>query len=403
MIDKVVDIPSSRALVRAKAEAAYHATGQWLEAAGYAGNDPYQLDNVFSQAGGRRLIGPVLGFARKILKPYHALIPKRMFAMAPAIRIPQALGDAISGEGMMPESPAARRRAEAIFQLIRQTRSPLAKNDGWGLPFVWGGAEPHPRHWPTTISTTIVLGGILDAIDLLERDAVLAMGESAVRFLLDECGVAQLPEGDCIFFGPGDRRLILNVSAAAAGVIARLGMILGREDLLALSGRCAALVCHHQNPDGSWFYAPAYDGAPVDMIIDSRHTGYILEGLASVRDVCGDADGSIQRALDRGWAYVKASLLDGDLPRWSPTETWPVDAHDMAQAIMTALTLGERELAERHVVVALDRFYLGQGMFRYKAFAQGGGNDAVFIRWSQAPMFRALGKFLRPEAPARTE
>ena len=31
------------------------------------------------------------------------------------------------------------------------------------------------------------------------------------------------------------------------------------------------------------------------------------------------------------------------------------------------------------------------------------GNDAVFIRWSQAPMFRALGKFLRPEAPARTE
>ncbi|KUL94107.1 hypothetical protein DK26_20665 [Bosea sp. WAO] len=371
--------------------------GNWLERQGYAGNDPYQLDHLISRVGDRPLIGPLMGFARRVLKPYHALIPKRLFQAAPATVIPQALGDALSGEGLLPVSEQTRRRAERLFGLIRQSRSPLAQNAGWGLPFYWGGTAKHPPHWPATITTTIVLQGLLDALHLLDRDEVLALVESGVRFMVDECGVAELPEGDCIFYGPKDTRLILNASIAAGAMMARAAVELQRDDLAALAARTAQLLVHHQNPDGSWYYSPAYREHAVDTIIDGRHTGYILEALIAINAERQDA--GVAEAIERGWAYSKEHLIDGEKPRWSPDQTWPVDAHDVAQAIMTALVYGDHDLAQRHMAFAMDRFYAGDGKFRYKAFENGDSNNAVFIRWTQAPMYKAMVRYLAMSAP----
>ncbi|MGL3208905.1 hypothetical protein [Bradyrhizobium sp. BR 1433] len=153
-----------------RVRAASDALGNWLEQNDYAGNDPYQLDNIISQVGGRPIIGPLMHFARRTLKPYHALIPKRLFQAAPAIVMPQALGDSLAGEARQPDSKVSRRRAARLLTLLEDTRSPLARNAAWGLPFDWGGTGKHPKHWPTTITSTIVLTGLLDAIHLLDRD-----------------------------------------------------------------------------------------------------------------------------------------------------------------------------------------------------------------------------------------
>lgn len=379
-----------------RAFAAANATGQWLEKQNYAGNDPYQLDNIISSVGDRPLIGPLMGFARRVLKPYHALIPKQIFQASKPILMAQALGDALSGEGARAPDDEARRRAARMFQLLDEIRSPLAKNTAWGLPFVWGGVEKHPRHWPTTITTTIVLQGMMDAILLLNREAVAQRVESGIRFMIEECGVAELPEGDCILYGPGDTRLILNASAAAAGLMARAGAMFGKPDLIALAGRAASLVCHHRNDDGSWYFAPAHGAHPLDPIIDNRHTGYILEGLSEVREFgeSGEITAAVGQAIDRGASYLRSHLLDEEIPRWSPDATYPVDAHDVAQGIQTSLVIGDVNLASRQVRFALDRFYLGDGMFRYKLNADGRTNDAVFIRWTQAPMYKSFRKFL---------
>ncbi|WOH48818.1 hypothetical protein [Bradyrhizobium sp. sBnM-33] len=372
----------------------YHAIaalGEWLETADYRGNDPYQLDSVITQAAGRPIIGPLVGFARKVLKPYHGLIPRRVFSAAKPILIPQALGDALSGEGFREPDEPARRRARRLFTLIGETRSPLARNDAWGLPFPWGGADRHPPHWPTAISTTFVVNGLLDALHLLDRAAAIARLESALRFLLEECGVEETDAGPCVRFGPGDNRLILNVSAAAAAVMVRIGELLGRDELLDFAHRALRLVAHHQNPNGSWYYAPAHGSHALDTIIDSRHTGYILEGL-----VVGNArfrDPVLEAAIEAGWNYVETTLLDDEMPRWSPQQTWPVDSHDVAQSILTALSLGKIKLADRHVVFAMRRFHRGGGLFRYKLFEDGRSNDAVFVRWTQAPMYKALARY----------
>jgi hypothetical protein len=43
----------------------------------------------------------------------------------------------------------------------------------------------------------------------------------------------------------------------------------------------------------------------------------------------------------------------------------------------------------------MSRFHRGKGLFRYKLFEDGRSNDAVFIRWTQAPMYKALARYRR--------
>ncbi|WP_100961729.1 hypothetical protein [Bosea sp. FBZP-16] len=100
------------------------ATGQWLENQDYAGNDPYQLDNLLTRASDKALFGRLVSFARRVMKPYHAFIPKQLFSMAKPIYMAQALGDALAGEGLRATDDSARRRAARIFQLLGEIRSP---------------------------------------------------------------------------------------------------------------------------------------------------------------------------------------------------------------------------------------------------------------------------------------
>ena len=69
-----------------------------------------------------------------------------------------------------------------------------------------------------------------------------------------------------------------------------------------------------------------------------------------------------------------------------------MDSHDVAQAIQTALSMGHQDQAMEHAEYALGTFYRGGGRFAYKVYADGAPNDADFIRWTQAPMYKAFAR-----------
>ncbi len=376
----------------AEAVKACFAVGDWLEHASYLGNDPYQLDEFISSGSRLKLVGPILDLMRRTLKPYHAMIPRRLFTAAKPILIAQALSDSLSAEATMPIRSSTRRRVERLFQMLQDVRSPLAENSGWGLPFRWGGAIAHPVNWPTSVSTAMVLHGMLDAIELLDQNQSHASITSGIDFIVHECGYEETSSGICVRYGRGDRRLILNASAVAAAAFVRAGMILRRDDWIDLARRAVCFIISAQNQDGSWYYAQPHLEHPLDPIIDSRHTGYIIESLAAINQVLPDS--RVNTAISKGWGYVKSSLIDGNRPRWSPESTWPVDGHDVAQAILTSLAVGDAAMAEAHVSLALRSFYLGEGRFAYKLFENNQRNLTVFIRWSQAPMYKALSKYI---------
>jgi hypothetical protein len=55
--------------------------------------------------------------------------------------------------------------------------------------------------------------------------------------------------------------------------------------------------------------------------------------------------------------------------------------------------LGELDAAARVVEFALANLYDGEGRFHFKLLADGRRNSSVFIRWTQAPIYRALRLF----------
>ncbi len=383
---------AASAAVIAKVEEIAASLGARLALQGYAGRDPYQLDGVATRIGQVGPLGSLVRHTRAALKPLHPFVPNWVFAQARRVLMAQALGDILHAEGLLAGQDAPV-RVPAIVGLLDGIASPYSKNLAWGLPFAWAEKQARPAGWPAAVTTGKVISGLLASTRFLNRSEVAGRVRRAARFLTEECGMRDFgADGSLIRYRPGDETLIVNGSAVAAKSLAEVDTFLGEPEHEPLIRACARFIARTQNPDGSWHYAPAYAGEPADTIIDNRHTGYVIEGLATIQQMYPSDD--VRNAIERGWGYVEKNLIDGNLPRWGPDQTWPIDSHDVAQLIVTALSLNRPDLAERFVRTAIEYFYLGEGRFAYKLFANGRRNETAFIRWTEAPFYRALGLFV---------
>lgn len=366
----------------------------WFEARNYRGADPYQIDDKITRWSSQPLVGALLDAARKYLKPYHALLPPGLFNISPGVLMPQALGLILSGHANLYTLTGDVRYLHAaghVYDLLKKSRSPGYAWPCWGLPFAWGGREAHPAHWPTAVTTGFVAHGLLDAQALLPQQDLHDVLGGIMHALVEVMGYARFETGVCLYFGPGDERLIMNSSLVAASAMARYGAMMHDEVKLAFAEQAALFLTHGQNEDGSWYYTDPVNSEVVDTIIDSRHTGFILQHLHTINRICPRPE--IARALDLGWHYFRESLMEGCLPRWSPLETYPVDIQDVGQTIITALVLGKQKIATELLLTALDKFFDGLDQFYFKLQENGTLNKAVFLRWGQAFMYKALSDY----------
>lgn len=373
--------------------AIFNDLGDWLEVQDYKGVDPYQLDGLLTKSAQIPGFGKLVGLARQILKPFHAHLPSNIYARANPIHIPQALGDCLMAEGERSPETFKKERVERLLVLLEETRSPLTENYAWGLPFMWGGNHPHPPHWPAAITTTFVLNGIISAYAIIGSEIADPILLSGANFLIKECGVGEANGGKFIAYGPGEVRPVLNSSIAAAACLDKIDRLTGNKlQLGLLPYDLASFVINHQNKNGSWYYSPATPNLAADKIIDNRHSCYIISSLVELAENYDDP--AFDTAIKRGWSFVDNNLRAGEHIKWSVNSTWPIDAHDVAQFIKTALMVGDLPLAHSITQFLLKTFYLGEGRFAFKAHSNGTLNSSTFIRWSQAPIYSALARYI---------
>ena len=371
-----------------------HRMWNWLEVRNYRGTDPYQIDDKITRWGSSPLLGSILDAARKFLKPYHVYLPAGLFNFSPGVLMPQALGLILGGHASLyalTGDSIYLNGANKVYELIKQSRSPGYDWPCWGLPFAWGGQEAHPAYWPTTVTTGFVAHGLLDAREILPQAGLSDFLEEIMQSFMKVMGYARFDTGTCLYFGPGDQRLIMNSSVLAASAMARYGHMTHDQDKLSFAGEAALLLAHGQNEDGSWYYTDPVNSDVVDTIIDARHTGFILQHLHIINEICQRPE--VDRAIDRGWLYFRSTLMEGCLPRWSPIQTYPIDIQDVGQTIITALILGKQEIAENLLRTALEKFFDGKNQFYFKLLENGTRNKSVFLRWGQAFMYKALSDY----------
>jgi len=185
------------------------------------------------------------------------------------------------------------------------------------------------------VVTSFVGQALLDGYETLTEERYLGAATRAVRFLLEAPKTLFEDDGRrCVSYVP-DRSIdwiVMDVSALAGTLAARLGAITGDRDLIREGGRLVRYVVSKQTPDGAWFYADPPSASHITH--DNYHTGFILDailqyGLAAGTDEFDDA-------YRRGIEFYERRLFEpSGAARFMSDRKYPVDIHGCAQGILT--------------------------------------------------------------------
>ena len=129
---------------------------------------------------------------------------------------------------------------------------------------------------------------------------------------------------------------------------------------------------------------------------DSFHTAYILESLAHTDRTFGIGGD----ALRTGLPVWRERFFDSALSaRYLPGAPYPLETHSFASAIDLCCTARSfapdlTDMARRVAGRAIELLWISEeGRFAFRV-SRRGLNRREFVRWTNAPMFRALGRLL---------
>ena len=242
---------------------------------------------------------------------------------------------------------SGRRVRKAVRWLIQNRDLDRDGKPGWGLPQAWPawGHAPNPHNQPYTITTAIVLGGMLDALGIrdfwsaAERDEMLdLMVQVALRWCRELWTEGY--GGGYFWYSPSPADDIFGVNAPTMflGSLARLLRDYGGRftdaDRELVQQRCDAVaraVVHTvQLHDGQpfWLYAPLPNKLNRRGFEDLMHHVYTLWGIEAYRDAGGKVPlpwtrAQALRSLDHFWKDGGVTEFDQDPPDNKKSDTKP--------------------------------------------------------------------------------
>ena len=279
--------------------------------------------------------------------------------------------------------------------LVAHRSDPTVWGDScWGYPFDWQARAFHvPAAKPNVIATVYVSRALhrlaeLTGVEELEHHALSSASFIRKRLLIDD------PARPYFAYVPGETAFVHNASLWAAAWCTVAGRRLGNRDLVEVGLRVAHTSAADQGVDGSWIYG----SRPHHRFIDGFHTGFNIEAL---KIICSEVeDAVLARACDAGYRfYLEYCFDDATTAKYYADETYPVDTHSVAQAIVTIIAV-DRDLSS----VALCRRILDRGielLYRPSVglFAYQRGryvrNNVNYSRWAQAWAYYSLALFNR--------
>jgi hypothetical protein len=270
----------------------------------------------------------------------------------------------------------------------------------WGYPYPWQDVGFYaPRDFPNRVVTSFVGQALLDGYDTLQEDRYLEVAAQAVRFLLE--APKTLFEDDrhrCVSYVPDQSIdwIVMDVSALAGALAARVGALVGDDALVREGGRLVRYVVSKQTEYGAWYYAEPPSASHITH--DNYHTGFILDALLQY-GLAAHSD-EFQPAYDRGIEFYERRLFEPDgAARFMSDRLYPIDIHGCAQGVISFSLrqchagTGE-EVARRVLAWTLDNMWdPASGWFYYQR--RRGYRTAIReLRWCQGWMSWALASYL---------
>jgi mannose/cellobiose epimerase-like protein (N-acyl-D-glucosamine 2-epimerase family) len=188
---------------------------------------------------------------------------------------------------------------------------------------------------------------------------------------------------------PSLRSQIHNANFLGAALLCRVYKHSGEKRFLEPAFKVARYSASKQRDDGSWFYGEL----PTQRWIDNFHTGYNLSGLRGIGEYAETTE--FAGAIERGFGfYRKHFFTNQGAPRYFHDSTYPIDAHCVAQSIITLMEfrdLAAGSAAQAHSVFewAMKHMWDERGFFYYRVL-RSIRIKTSYLRWVQAWMLLAL-------------
>ncbi|MAG78280.1 hypothetical protein CL616_02845 [archaeon] len=262
---------------------------------------------------------------------------------------------------------------EKLIEKLIELNAPY-KNLCWGWPFYHGDSPRYPPNLPIICATSPIGLALLEHYKITKDPKVLEHLKSISKTITNDFGYDTFGNELCFYHTPLDKNLVYNSNLFAATFLYNFNKELAEKAI--------SYTLNGQNKDGSWNYFGKNKSGKEDKI-DNRHTGFILENLMR----CGIKN-------EKGMKFYKEKLMVGPRPKWSVTEEYPCDIHDVTQALITFTIYKDKEYATQVLNFMLKEFYNKKDGFYYKLYKNGKKNKTIFLRWNQAWAYKSIAFYL---------
>jgi len=364
----------------------------YVEAADYAGHDPYDALNspllsALTRTSKWLRIAAIQAFRKSPvnLRPWLGVKKDHN---------PKALGLFLWGYTRLYALERERqylRKIEYLIDSLETLRSRGYSGNCWGYNFDWQNKVMFvPKHTPTVVNSAFIGHALLDAYSLCGISRALDMATPIKDFILKDLNRHCEADRLCFSYTPVDSNFVHNANLLGASLLIRLHSVCRDPALETVSLGSLRYTLDHQRDDGSWYYAETNS----QRWVDSFHTGFNLQALQYFKE---EGYGSLcDRQYDLGLEYYRDHFfLPDGTPKYYDDRVYPIDIHSPCQAIVVfGSRLGRGwPLAEKvmdwmlqHMVDRQGYFYFRKGRFLT--------NRIPYMRWSQAWAFHALTSFL---------
>jgi len=260
----------------------------------------------------------------------------------------------------------------------------------WGYNFEWQARTGLvPNGYPNIICTTFAANALLDFYEKTGDPQFLAKAASAAGFIHQFLYRDSGNSSGYFSYTELEQSPVHNANLLGAAFLCRAFRKTGEKIWLHTALKAARFTANRQQGNGSWTYGEL----PTQQWIDNFHTGFNLCALRSIgRDT---ATSEFETVVRNGYRFYRNHFFDhGSVPKYFHNRTYPVDAHSVAQSIITLVEFNDLDpeaiqLAHAVLVWAKRHLWDERGFFYYQKHRYL-TNRIPYMRWSQAWMLLAL-------------
>lgn len=287
------------------------------------------------------------------------------------------------------------KNVQSLLEKLSTLKIEIQNRAAFGYNFDWQSrAFFAPLGTPTIVPTAFAARALIEAHELFKNEIYLKTAQEICEFISADLNRPFESEDEiCFSYTPLDKSIIYNASLLSGETLAMVGAIINNQNYLELAAKSARFVARRQQKNGAW----AYGSKLRHRWVDNFHTAYILLSLYRIQKLIPDLQNEIEDSIKAGLNFwLENFFLEDGTPKYYDRQTFPVDIHSAAAAIIALCELNDIDarclpLAENVGQWTIENMLDSEGFFYYqkRKFTT---VKIPFIRWSQGWMAYAIAR-----------